>query len=155
MAAAFSVVSAEIAFFLQCDHACFDCVLRFTDCCSKFFLCDRRICGDCAKHGQLFQSAIQSAIFALWNFSVGTLNRSFAFILHMEIAIFQFMLRAEEQVFKNISRNSLLAWIMFLLLFQGKKIRTRSLFLFKKSLRNLRAHLCITPVIRASFTVFS
>jgi len=44
---------------------------------------------------------------------------------------------------------------MLTLLYQTELRKTRLLFLFKKSLRNLRAHLCITPVIRALFTVFS
>ena len=65
MAAALSVGTAEISFFLQRDRACFDRTLRFTDCCSKIFLRDRRIYSNRAKHSQFFQSAIQSAIFAL------------------------------------------------------------------------------------------
>ena len=65
MAVTLSVGTAEIAFFLQICHSAFDRPLRFANSNSKLLLRNRRICFHCLHHGQLFQSAIQSAILAL------------------------------------------------------------------------------------------
>ena len=65
------------------------------------------------------------------------------------------MLRAEEQIFKKHLEKLARGVNHVFTLVPRKKDQDVNTFLFKKSLRNLKAHLCITPVIRASFTVFS
>ena len=113
IAVSLAAFAAKIAFFLKRNCARLDRALRFADCCGKIFLCNRRIRRNHAKHSQLFQRAVQSAIIALWRFRRYTLDRSIGFVLLMEIAVFNSCCAPSRRFSKNFSKYSLVAWMPF------------------------------------------
>ena len=98
MAVAFSIGAKEVAFFLKCDRARLDRAHRFADCCGKIFLGDHRIRCDHAKDSKLFQSAVQSAIIALW---ICTLDSLPFFLKDAAESVSGGILLLEDQVLKE------------------------------------------------------